>query len=139
MTARYSGKFDRSRQNSSPPLVVRNSAWAFVATVIANTNNAIGSKRPTFISRVGPLLGSEIETLHQIFRIAQPGRGAHWNRIGQLREIVLGQPDRERADIFDESFLPLGAGNRHDVGAARQEPRQRQLAERAMPFPRDLF
>jgi hypothetical protein len=81
----------------------------------------------------------QVHALHLTFRIAQARGGADRNGIGNLREIVLAELDRKRADVFDQPLFPFGAGYREDVVTLRQQPGERELAERAVMIVRDLL
>src|SRR5439155_8135522 len=47
--------------------------------------------------------------------------------------------DVECSDVLLEVLASLRARDRHEVLPLRQHPRQRQLARRTAPLPRDLF
>ena len=49
---------------------------------------------------------------------------------GQIVELGFGQHNARRAGVFVEARHPPRAGDRHDVRAAMQQPRQRQLCRR---------
>src|SRR5580693_7196606 len=90
-------------------------------------------------TRASSLKSSEIKALHETFRIAQAGGGAHRNRVGDLRKVVCGQFNRKRADVLRKPFFLLGAWDRHDVFSLGKKPGQGELAKRTVPFLGDLF
>ena len=80
-----------------------------------------------------------IDAFHLRLGITQAGGGADRNCVRDLGKIVVGQRDGERADIFQKPRFVLGARDRHDIVALRQQPRQRQLARSAILLGRDRF
>src|SRR5215468_12642155 len=81
----------------------------------------------------------KIEALHLRLGIAGSGRGAGRDRRGDAREIVLGQADRQRADVLDQSRLALGPGDGDHVVALRQQPGECELPGGAFLLLGDRF
>ena len=81
-----------------------------------------------------------IDALHLRLGIAQAGGGADRNRVRDLRQIVVGQirPRARRYFRTSRSFR-LVPGNRHDVVALRQQPGERELAQRAFLLARHFL
>src|SRR6185295_8033721 len=66
-------------------------------------------------------------------------RGAGRHGLVDPLEVARAQRDRERAQVFFEIAAALGPGDRQDVVALRQEPRQRELTGLHALLLRDLL
>src|SRR5262245_34096729 len=74
---------------------------------------------------------------HRRGGIALAGGGALGGDRVDPGELVGGQRDVDGGDVLLEIAPPLGAGDRDDVVAARQDPGERQLAGGDGLVPRD--
>lgn len=73
---------------------------------------------------------SAIHGAHHVWRVAIARRHVEGECGVQNSELRRRQPNSERADVLVKILAPLGTGDRHDVVALRQHPRQRQLRRR---------
>src|SRR5437764_11549984 len=64
-------------------------------------------------------------------RVALPCGRARRERLVQPSELLVRQGDLRRGGVLLEIRAPLRAGNRNDVVAAREHPRERELRRRA--------
>jgi osmotically inducible protein OsmC len=117
---------EKSARTRMPPATM--STCSSRSRAVKRRISAQRHKREERRSRAAP---SKIDALHLRLGIAQTGDGIGRNGLGNFGDIRGGQVDRCRADVLGEPFNPLGAGNRHDIVALRQQPSERQLARRA--------
>src|SRR5437868_12192161 len=66
----------------------------------------------------------EVDALQRIGRIARTGAGARRRDLGNALHVVRRQPYLERVEILVHALLTLGARDRHDVLALREQPRE---------------
>src|SRR4051794_17898198 len=86
--------------------------------------------------RTDPLATLPVDRRH--VRVAVARRRADRRDLVEARQVVVGQLDVERRDVLLEVVDVLRAGDRHDVIAAAQHPRERELARRGVLLGRDL-
>src|SRR5438132_8139536 len=72
-----------------------------------------------------PTRSSEVHGAHDRLRIALARRLPH--RRGDLLDLVVAQSHLRRGEVLFQIGHALGAGDRHDVLAAVQHPREREL------------
>src|SRR5688572_7393709 len=73
----------------------------------------------------------QIDRLHERLGITEAGHRTRRDGVRDPRHLVRRQPHLERAEVFLEPVATLGAGDRHDVAAASEQPGERQLPRRA--------
>src|ERR671918_547033 len=77
---------------------------------------------------------SEIYALHRLGRIARAGASSRRRGIRDALQILSAQLDFQGSEILVDALLALRAGDRDDVLALREEPREHELRWGAFLF-----
>jgi hypothetical protein len=85
------------------------------------------SRIPNPESRIPISRSLSINGVHRRRGITRAGCHAGWNRGFDLEQIVSCQTDRERTGVFFQPLATFRSRNRHDVVAAREQPRDGEL------------
>src|SRR5258706_946780 len=73
----------------------------------------------------------QVYALHRLGRIARPGGGADRRGGGDALQVVARELDFERVEVLVDALLALGAGDRNDLPALREQPGEHELRRRA--------
>ena len=88
------------------------------------------------VSRAGGRRRLPAHRSHARLRVPRAGGRLAGHRLVQGREVARGERQVRRREVLVEVAPALGAGDRHDVLAAGQDPGQRELRRRAAFAPR---
>src|SRR5262249_29493304 len=91
--------------------------------------------RPAFQARTS----LEVDALHRVGGIARPGARADRRRLGDALQVGGGELHLERGEVLVYALRALRAGDRDDVLALREQPREHELRRRALLLVRDLL
>src|SRR5438477_282074 len=124
-------------------------AWRQRA-ILGNAKDAMDTRRAPWVwSASRPLrthsalyvnwLVLDIDAFHAAFGIAGAGGGANRDHFRDRFGLLGSQPHLQCAEIFLQPLDPLGARDRDDVGALRQEPGKAELRDGAALVGRDVL
>src|SRR5438270_1714607 len=116
-------------------------AWRQRA-ILGNAKDAMDTRRAPWVWRASRPLRThsalyvnwfvlDIDAFHAAFGIAGAGRGANRDHFRDRFGLLRSQPHLQCAEIFLQPLDPLGAGDRDDVGALRQQPGKAELRDGA--------
>src|SRR5436309_1703409 len=100
---------------------------------------AVGLEPSAHVDRDQPASILEVHRLHRGLGIARAGRDAGGHGVGDAPHVLGAQLDLQRAQVLLQALPVLGPGDRHDVRAPGEEPRERQLRGGAALLLRDLL
>src|SRR5258708_23396825 len=118
----------------SRSMVPGGSAWRGSGRRSRRHTSSSRSRARNAASKVGATAGSSVavatlplqaETLHLLRGVALAGRRVRWEGAIERRQIVGAELNTIGDQVLFEIVLSLGARDRHDVGAARQGPGDR--------------
>src|SRR5437016_13426104 len=80
-----------------------------------------------------------VDAAHPALGVAAAGRRPLGRDLADALQVARGQHDLHGAGVLLEVAPPLGAGDRYDILALRQQPGEGELRRSAALLPRDRF
>src|SRR5262249_10887358 len=77
--------------------------------------------------------------LHLRLGVARPRGGADGHRLREPLDVLRAELHADRTEVLVEPVATLGARDRHDIAALREQPGEHQLAGRAALLARELL
>src|SRR2546427_10420066 len=119
---------------SNSAIAFATSCWAWSVPAAASPSIAATTQRRAKRAR---LLG--VDTAHPALGVAAAGRRPLGRDLADALQVARGQHDLHGAGVLLEVAPPLGAGDRYDILALRQQPGEGELRRSAALLPRDRF
>src|SRR2546427_6833319 len=117
---------------SNSAIAFATSCWAWSVPAAGSPSIAATTQRRAKRAR---LLG--VDTAHPALGVAAAGRRPLGRDLADALQVARGQRDLHGAGVLLEVASPLGAGDRHDVLALRQQPGEGELRRGTALLPRD--
>src|SRR2546426_425213 len=119
---------------SNSAIAFATSCWAWSVPAAGSPSIAATTQRRAKRAR---LLG--VDTAHPALGVAAAGRRPLGRDLADALQVARGQHDLHGAGVLLEVAPPLGAGDRYDILALRQQPGEGELRRSAALLPRDRF